>query len=65
MDERRCRQCRWCWQDDRQGNYRRAPMWFCRQKGWIFSRCHRIGEGARIDPDAPACEKFQTRESTQ
>lgn len=57
-----CRDCRFCWQDDRSTDYRRPPCFFCRRKGSFFSRNYRIGEGTRIDPDQPACEQFSPRE---
>ncbi|MFQ9886617.1 hypothetical protein [Negativibacillus massiliensis] len=56
-----CIDCRWCWKDDRATDYRRPPFFFCRKKGSFYSRNYRIGEGTRISPTQPVCEKFSPR----
>ncbi len=57
----RCRNCAFSWEDRRETVYRREDCWFCRKKGPFFSRSYRIGEKTRVDPDAPACPEFQSK----
>ncbi len=54
----KCKDCVYCWSDDRITAYRRRDMSFCRKKGTLFSRNYRPGEETRILPEDDACPWF-------
>lgn len=53
-----CRNCKYCYRDNRIADYRRGEMFFCRKKGAFFSRNYRVGEGTRIHGNDIACGQF-------
>ena len=57
--EKRCKDCRHFYADDRETVYRRGEMFFCKASPYPMSRQYKPGEGSRVSPDMPACPRFR------